>query len=381
MPKRIKIMHVLHAVGGVDVYLRLLLKYVDMEKFEFIIVHGTNDTEIPYLDKSGGVIKEYKLSVQREINPVLDFRSIRELRKILDQEKPDLIHAHSAKGGIIARSAAILKKISVLYTPHAFSYLSAETDIKKKLFKGIEKIYKNSGNFILATSPSEANRAIDEIGYKPEKVLVFNNSVEPVCSNEFNNQTTRFELPEDYICSIGRPSYQKNIETMVEVFKRVKEQLPGLSFVLMGVGFHAPNEKEVKQLIKKYNLQDDFIMLPWVSREEIFPIIKKSKFYVSTSRYEGLPYSIIESLALGKACVVSDCDGNRDLIKNDFNGKIYQLEKLIDKMPTGIIQLLQNSELRNKFEQNAYILFEQNYNIEKTIRLLEEIYEEASSKS
>jgi len=374
-------MHVLHAVGGVDVYLRLLLKYVDMEKFEFIIVHGTNDTEIPYLDKSGGVIKEYKLSVQREINPVLDFRSIRELRKILDQEKPDLIHAHSAKGGIIARSAAILKKISVLYTPHAFSYLSAETDIKKKLFKGIEKIYKNSGNFILATSPSEANRAIDEIGYKPEKVLVFNNSVEPVCSNEFNNQTTRFELPEDYICSIGRPSYQKNIETMVEVFKRVKEQLPGLSFVLMGVGFHAPNEKEVKQLIKKYNLQDDFIMLPWVSREEIFPIIKKSKFYVSTSRYEGLPYSIIESLALGKACVVSDCDGNRDLIKNDFNGKIYQLEKLIDKMPTGIIQLLQNSELRNKFEQNAYILFEQNYNIEKTIRLLEEIYEEASSKS
>ena len=57
-------------------------------------------------------------------------------------------------------------------------------------------------------------------------------------------------------------------------------------------------------------------------------IINQSKFYISTARYEGLPYSIIESMSLSKPCIVSDCDGNRDLIEDCVNGFIIKVWKL-----------------------------------------------------
>jgi len=372
MKQKTKVLHVLHAVGGVDVYLRLLLKHIESSKFELIIVHGKNDTNSKYLVQNNAEIKEYLLPIQREIHPMKDAQSIIELRKIIKKENPDVIHAHSAKGGIIARSAALFSNTKVLYTPHAFSYLSTDNLIKKGLFKFIEKLYKYTGNYILATSPSESNRATEEINYKKEKVLLWNNSVEDIHTSE--NIKSTFELPENYICSIGRPSYQKNIEVMVKVFHQVKKEIPEINMVLMGVGFHSPNEQEVRSLIDRLGLTESFILLPWVSREEIFPIVKKSKLYISTARYEGLPYSIIESLALGKACVVSDCDGNRDLVIEDYNGTIIKQDELTSKMAQAIISLLKDDKKRTTYEQNALQLFNEKYNINTTIKYLEKIY-------
>ena len=378
MNKKKKIMHVLHAVGGVDVYLRLLLKHIDPNEFEIIVVHGKSDTGSKYFDKNNLQIKEYLLPIQREINLLKDTKSILELSKIIKKENPDIIHAHSAKGGIIARSVAWFLNINILYTPHAFSYLSTDSLIKRNLFKLIEKLFKYSGNFILATSPSETKRAIEELNYKSPKVLLYNNSVENIQLSE--NQNSEFNLPKEYICSIGRPSYQKNIEAMVRVFSQVKAKIPEMNFVLMGVGFHSPNEQKVRELIEHLGLKESFILLPWVSRDEIFPIIKNSKLYISTSRYEGLPYSIIESLALGKACVVSDCDGNRDLVKEEYNGKIYAQNEVEQKMANGIIELLKDNQKRENFEKNALKLFQENYDIEKTIIQVEKIYTSLSKR-
>ena len=372
MQKRVKIIHVLHAVGGVDVYLRLLLRFVDPNRFEFIIIHGNQDTKQPYFDKLGNQINEYFIPIQREISVKEDVSSIRQLRRILKDTNPDIIHSHSAKGGIIARSAAYGLGIKQFYTPHAFSYLSSEGKFKKFVFLQIERIFKHTDNFVLATSDSEKNRAIHEVGYKSDRVIVYQNSVEPIAEEIFKKIS--FNIPENYICSIGRPSFQKNIESMVKVFAQVKKKIPDLSFVLMGVGFHAPNEPTVKELIAKFQLENSFIMLPWVDREEVFPIVKKAKLYISTSRYEGLPYSIIESLALGKACVVSDCDGNKDLVHDEVNGKVYAQSKIEEKMVEGIIELIQDENKRMLFEKNALELFEKNYNIEKTIGDLESIY-------
>ena len=95
--------------------------------------------------------------------------------------------------------------------------------------------------------------------------------------------------------------------------------------------------------------------------------------YLSTARYEGLPYSIIEALALKKACVVTDADGNRDLISNNKNGFVI-FDQNVNEFADKILFLLDNETTRLKFEENAYKNFDANFNIHKTIRLLEEIY-------
>ena len=139
--KKIKIAHILNSVGGVDVSLRLILENCNPNQFEHIIVHGKDDTKINFVNKDRHKLPDYKLSIQREISPLNDFKAIYNTIKILKAENPDIIHAHSAKGGVIARTASLFHKIKVLHTPQAYSYLSSPKGLKRIVFLGIEKAF------------------------------------------------------------------------------------------------------------------------------------------------------------------------------------------------------------------------------------------------
>jgi len=93
-----------------------------------------------------------------------------------------------------------------------------------------------------------------------------------------------------------------------------------------------------------------------------------------------LPYSIIEALALGKPCIVSDCDGNRDLIQNDYNGFVIKGEN-IKEFDEKIKLLLNDKALLERLSANAKVCFNENYNIQKNIKKLEEIYTRFSKRS
>jgi len=370
--KKIKVVHVLNSVGGVNVHLRIILKALDPDKITNVVIHGINDTDQPFLDLKKEKVPEYKIPIQREISPIKDFISVINTIKILRKEKPDIIHAHSAKGGIIGRFASLGYKCNVLYTPHAFSYLSTSSSLKRKVYLLIEKLFKHFNSILLACSNSERQRGINEVGYRENKAITINNSIEPI-SQDLIKDNIDIKLPEHFICTVGRPSYQKNIEMMIEVLKILNNKFPDIHLVIMGVGEYSPNEQKVKDLIKKHNLSNNTTLIPWIEREKIFSIIKKSKLYLSTSRFEGLPYSIIEALSLSKSCVVTNCDGNIDLIKNEFNGYVIE-NYCAETMANKVSELLNNDKLRLSFEKNALEYFNKNFNINNKIKELENIY-------
>lgn len=372
---KIKVVHILHAVGGVDVSLRLILANINSDKFESIVIHGDSDGNEPFLNDKGVAVKNYPISIIRDINPMKDIKAIKASNKIVKQEKPHLIHVHSAKGGVIGKIVGKRNKIPVLHTPQAYSFLSADSNFKKSIFLSIEKYLSKWDNKILASSNSERVRALKDVGYPENRVLLFNNCVNPI--GEIPLLGIDKTWPDEYICSVGRPSYQKNIELMIEVLNLLKQQKPNIHLVLMGVGYHAPNLESVKQLISKYSLESNITILEWTKREDIFNIIKNSKLYISTARYEGLPYSVIESLALKKASVVTDADGNRDLVKDGENGYVIFNEnsrEFADK----VLELLDDDNKRKAFEEKSFEFFNTYFNIENTIVQLEEIYRRES---
>ena len=111
---KIKIAHVLHSVGGVDVYVRFVLDNIDNSKFCSVILHGKHDTNHPFLDKDKEPVKEYRPSIVRDISFIRDLKAIFEIYKILKKERPNIIHAHSAKGGIMGRVVGRLLNIKVI---------------------------------------------------------------------------------------------------------------------------------------------------------------------------------------------------------------------------------------------------------------------------
>ena len=365
-----KIVHLLHAIGGVDVYLRLVLENMNTNSFENIVIHGTKDTNKPFFDKNGNKVKEYIVAIFRDISIVNDTKSLFQTYKILRKEKPDLIHAHSAKGGIIGRIMGKILGLKVLYTPHAFSYLSTQNSVKRSLFLIIEKLLANGNSLLLATSESEKKRAIEAVGYNPKNVLVFNNCIEPITKIQPLSMPKTW--PQQYICTVGRPSYQKNIEQMIQVLHEVNKEVK-IHLIVMGVGPVSGQLESVKNLIKELDMSTDVTLLNWTERTDVFNIINHSKFYLSTSRYEGMPYSIIESMALSKACVVSNCDGNKDLITDNYNGFVVDNDDL-NGFKSKILKLLKDEELLDTLSKNAFNAYSENYNINKNISELESIY-------
>lgn len=367
---KIKVAHILHCVGGVEISLRLIVKNLNPDHFENIIIHGTKDTEELFLDKNDKIIKSYRLPIFREISIINDLKSVYQTFKILKKEKPNIIHVHSAKGGIIGRLVGKFFKTKVLFTPQAFSYLSEEKGLKRSLFFKIEQFFANSNSILVASSNSEMTRGINEVGYKKSKAVVFNNCINPI--KELHQLSIPKTWPDEYICTVGRPCFQKNIDFMIRVFKEVlKDKKTHL--VIMGVGHHVGQLELVENLIKELNLTNDVTLLKWTSREDVLTIINNSKLYISTARYEGLPYSVIESLALSKPCVVSDCDGNRDLIKHGYNGYVIKNFEL-NLFKEYTIKILNDINLYNDFSKNALETFNDNFNINTNIIQLENIY-------
>ena len=128
----------------------------------------------------------------------------------------------------------------------------------------------------------------------------------------------------------------------------------------------------MKCLISEYGLEDVIKLFPWLNHDETMRYVKGALFYLTTSRYEGLPLAVIEAMSLQKCIVASDVLGNKDCVKDGYNGYLIPLqEKLFVER---ITELLENPKQIEIFGQNSRSLFEKEFLIQNRIQYLESIY-------
>lgn len=169
-----KILHVGQMIGGLDIYIRNTICYADKD-FEYVIVHGKDDKNRPVI-KNGVAVKEYSIDLYRALNPYKDFKAIFQTIMIIKKENPDVIHCHSAKGGVVGRIAGYLTHTKTFYTPHAFSFLSSESLVKSKIYLMLERMVKFN-SYLLACSESERVLGVEKVHYNKEHALAWSNSV------------------------------------------------------------------------------------------------------------------------------------------------------------------------------------------------------------
>ncbi len=221
--KKIKVAHILHSVGGVDVSLRQILRNLDTSDFECFVIHGDTDINEDFGDKDSNIIVDYKLPIYRSISIKNDYLAIVKALRIIKKERPDLIHSHSTKGGVIGRVVGILTGVKVLHTPQAFSYLSTNKRMKRAFFLMVEKLLSKGNSVLLASSESELNRAIRDVDFPKSKTVLFNNAIEPI--ENISELSMPKTWPDQYVCTVGRPCYQKNIEELIYVLYEINKRM------------------------------------------------------------------------------------------------------------------------------------------------------------
>lgn len=180
------------------------------------------------------------------------------------------------------------------------------------------------------------------------------------------------------ICYIGRPSYQKNVQFLIEIVRCAVVKIPNIKFYLLGVGYYSPELSAVQALIKEYSLENHIQLIDWLPQEEIFKYVSQADIYLSTSLYEGLPLSVIEVMSLGKPIIATDVVGNRDCVFDGENGYLMPFDK--DMFVDKIVELYQNQELREKMGVRSYELFLEHFCVDTQIDKLKQIYENIANK-
>lgn len=361
-----KIMHIGQMIGGLDIYIRNSIIYNKNDN-EYIIVRGDKDGNKPVM-RNGKAVKAYTVPLYRKLNPINDIRALIRAVVIIRKERPDIIHCHSAKGGVLGRMAGWLTNTKTFYTAHAFSFLCTSSKFKRSIYLMIERLTRFTAN-VLSCSSSEQEMAVKDVKYKQRRALIWSNAV-PDTSKEKGKAV---DIKEPFACYVGRPCYQKNTLFLLDVIRSLRSKGVNLKFVLLCVGSHSPELDALNRKIANLELEGSIMLEPWISHSDCQEYVRGSLFYITTSLYEGLPLSVIEAMANGKTIVASNVVGNRDCVKEGVNGWLLPLKA--ELFAEKIIELVNNETLRQYMENNSRKLFIEHFFIEKQIQLLQNVYE------
>lgn len=180
-----------------------------------------------------------------------------------------------------------------------------------------------------------------EVIYNPfdiEKIEIKSSDYSEIKDNEKNL------LEDNYIIMVSRlDNVQKDFDTIIKAFKIVKQKRKDIKLYLLGDG---PDKEKIENMIKNEDLQE-YIKLLGVKRNP-YPWIKNSKLLVHSSRYEGLPTVLIETLILNKIVISSNCPtGPREILDNGKYGSLVEVGDC-NSMAQEILELLQENSIKKE---------------------------------
>ncbi|WP_431126927.1 glycosyltransferase [Flagellimonas flava] len=354
--KKIRVLHITEPfAAGVYNYVKEICGFFDSEKeFESYVIYSPNrnGTDFDKIAKDfSKKTKLIQLPMSREINFRSDIRAIISLVKQIRKIQPDVIHLHSSKASILGRVAsAFYKKAKVYYTPNGYSFLREDvSNGKKGLFLFIEKwVVKIFGGTTIACGDTEYEHA-KKIG----RAFLVRNGVSPNEISEFKKPHTNGKFT---IGTMGRLSPQKN----PALFNQVAQEFPDIEFVWIGDG-------QLKTELTSSNVS----ITGWKIHSEAMELVNTFDVYIQTSLWEGLPFTIIEAMALEKPVVATNVVGNKDAVEHGHNG--FLCDNLED-FTSGIGELYKNPEKLSKMGRNSETRCRALFDQHKNFTTLKKIY-------
>ena len=306
----------------------------------------------------------YYVSMVREISVVNDAASAIEIHKCLKKVRPNVIHSHSAKAGFIVRLLApfLGSKRKIVYSPHGLSFERQDISALTKIFYiFLENFASFFSSTVLCCSKSES-----EI-YKKYVPFAKCHYIENFCDTEKFASTYKKRLERLnqesgalHVITVGGIRTQKNPEAFAKIAGVLKEC--NIQFTWVGDG----EEADVETLKSA-----SVVVTGWLNAEAVQEKLSQADVYLQTSLWEGMPISVIEAMAAGLPCVVSNIPGNTDCVTHSENGYIYNSEE----EAADYIKLFNDREYLIQCSSAARKETEQRFSKEKFIASLTDYYQ------
>lgn len=361
-----KVLHVTayppHRVGGLMIFVKNLVEYETKFGIHCEILTTNIEKPISYHQKEGQVRTHYMRNYGDlfGLNPL--FNVISFIRK--NHHRFDLIHVHSYIHFSSIQSIFIgkLLKIPVVLTLHGGvqTQYSVKSTIFDKFLLNFKELFfdKIIGRMclklpeaLISVSKSDI-LAINKIFNLKRKKNNF--WIPNAVKTEFYSPSIPIITERKYITYISpRLTHIKGFDLFLRIMDIVNESIPNIPILIVGKG-------DLVHILPEYRKRLNICYFPSVPHEKISNIYHQTKIFMLTSRFEGLPTTLLEAMICETPVISTDVGGIRDVINDGINGLLYKSEE-VEKAASLVIGLLENVKLQREIVENAKKTIQQNF--------------------
>ena len=312
------------------------------------------------------------------------------MSKEIENDKPDIIHTIGLRSFQSIIAWRIAKKLNIPLvisdqgglTTHPF--LDESGIFLKTLYKiqdfFIRKIINDASVISVA---NEYEQKIFLNLNKKSRIKIIRNGVNLKKLVSKHNFKEKYQINSKFILFVGRFSKSKGIETLINAFNIIKNELKDSDtrLVIMGVDFGYQDEME--KLIKKLNLSEEIKVIKNPPRDDVISAYGESEFLVLPSQWELSPLVPLESFAFKKPVISTNSHGIPYTVQNNKNGILVEPENSVE-LSTAIMKLLNDSKLREKLGVSGYNFVNEECNCvsmaKNSLKLYEDILEEMQNE-
>jgi glycosyltransferase involved in cell wall biosynthesis len=301
--------------------------------FEVIMV-STNDERVSTLiqrEKS----RHFAIPFTRVISPIKDLLCLAQLIRLVLAEKPDIIHTHTPKAGLLGMLAAKICRVPHrIHTVAGLPFMTA-VGLKKKLLINVEKLTYWSANQVWPNSNSML-KVIDEGNLCPSNKLniIANGSSNGIDLSVFSREKVTAErliaakevlsYKEDvlYLLAIGRIVNDKGIIELLEAFQQLSTKFEAVQLVLVGPLEYVRSEESLSEdLVTTIRSNPRITHVSWT--DDVPAFLALANVLIHASHREGFPNVPLQAGAMECPVVCSDIPGNIDIVENDVTGRLF----------------------------------------------------------
>ncbi len=300
-----------------------------------IIKSFRGDVEMVYCSPDSDIVRQM-LSEQDVTFLPMEKMSTAELKRVIAQEKPDLIHAHDMRASFF--SALCCGKIHLVSHIHNNAYDAR--GLSPKTIAYLLAGFK-AKHILWVSNSSYEGYAFHRLFAKKSSVLYNIIDTEVIFDKKAQDENTY-----DYdMIYVGRLTFQKDPQRLMRLCARLKESKPDLKVAIVGTG---ELEAEVKQLCENLGISENVHFLGFQSNP--IKMVHDAKAMILTSRWEGTPMCALEAMALGTPVVSTPSDGMKDLIDDGINGYLTDDDAV---MAEKLLAIMNDAGHRNYLGKNA----------------------------
>ncbi|MCP4011129.1 MAG: glycosyltransferase family 4 protein [Proteobacteria bacterium] len=347
-------------IGGAQVHVLEILKRLN-HRYRFVLATGEKDYLSERADQLGIEVRILS-HLKRPINLSEDRRAYTECVNLLHEIKPDLLHSHSSKAGVIGRLAAWRVGIPSLFTAHGWAFTKGAPAIQRAYGLLLESLLCRLTGRVVTISDYDFQLAKRyHVGASQNRFLVKNGISRPGMTKL---PGSREELQ---ILTIGRLSPVKNHAMLLDALAALT-----LPFHARIIG-DGECRNELQSKIKSLGLEQKVELLGKVTQTTEYLAI--ADVFVLSSNYEGLPLSVLEAMSMGLPVIATDVGGVKEAVLHEQTG-LLSVRKDAVQFAENIAKLGARPELRKQYGERAQSHYTQNFTADRMVHELESIYRE-----